>query len=155
MRLPDRLVAARAAARTADDSGSIAVYSAIIVVALLAIIGLTLDGGGKLSANERADEVAQEAARAGVENINLGQAMLGNKIVVAPGPARAAAEAYLSSQGYPDASVTFSDNDSQINISIHTTYTTRFLQIVDIGSLPVDGSASASLVYGVNAPEGP
>ncbi|WP_346342020.1 pilus assembly protein TadG-related protein, partial [Streptomyces sp. SID2563] len=56
--------------RTYDDRGGIAVYSAIITVALLAVIGITVDGGGKLRATERADAIAMEAARAGGQAID-------------------------------------------------------------------------------------
>jgi Flp pilus assembly protein TadG len=139
---------------TRDDRGSITIYAAIIVIALLAIIGLTLDGGGKLSADERADEIAQEAARAGSQGIDVGDAVLGTKFVVDESKARGLAMAYLASQGYPDAAVTFSKGDTQINVAITTTYDTRFLQIVDVTTLPVHGSASASLLYGLNTPEG-
>ncbi|WP_348539028.1 hypothetical protein [Streptomyces sp. KCTC 0041BP] len=60
-----RAVQALWRSRLREDMGGIAVYTAIVAIALLGIIGLALDGAGKLRATERADAVAMEAAPRG------------------------------------------------------------------------------------------
>lgn len=83
-------------ARLRGDEGGIAVYTAICTVALLGIIGLAIDGGGKLRATERADAVAMEAARAAGQAIDPASAVTGTEIRVDPEAAQAAAYAYLA-----------------------------------------------------------
>ncbi|WP_406451526.1 hypothetical protein OG782_16165 [Streptomyces sp. NBC_00876] len=139
--------------RTYDDRGGIAVYSAIITVALLGVIGITVDGGGKLRATERADSIAMEAARAGGQAIDPGQAIPGKAVVVDPAGARAAAFAYLSTAG-ATGSVDVSADGKTLSVRVNTTYATRFLGIVGISSMDVTGQGHATLIHGVVAPEG-
>lgn len=72
------------ASQTRRDDGGIAVFTAVCVLALLAIIGLVLDGGGKLRATERADALATEAARVGGQALAPGAAVTGAAIRVDP-----------------------------------------------------------------------
>jgi Flp pilus assembly protein TadG len=139
--------------RACDDRGGIAIYCAIITVALLAVIGVLVDGGGKLRATERADAIAMEAARAGGQAIDPGQAIPGNAVVVDPAGARAAATAYLNKAGVT-GSVTVSGDGKTLTVRVNTTYATRFLSIVGVGSMQVTGHGKATLIHGVVAPEG-
>ncbi|MFJ4846582.1 MULTISPECIES: hypothetical protein [unclassified Streptomyces] len=61
-----------------------------------AITGLVLGGGGKLSATERADALALEAARAGGQALDPAAAITGMAIRVDPVAARAAAAAWTT-----------------------------------------------------------
>ncbi|GAB2717427.1 TadE/TadG family type IV pilus assembly protein [Kitasatospora kifunensis] len=137
------------------DAGSIAIYCAIVVPALLLIIGLTVDGGGKIRATERANRVAQEAARTAGQQLDAGQAITGTAIVVDPGKAVAAAQSYLAAAGATgDASVT--DGGRQIVVTVNgPAYQTKFFSLMGISSLDVHGKATATLIYGVNGPEVP
>ncbi|MGP4001700.1 pilus assembly protein TadG-related protein [Streptomyces sp. 8N706] len=137
------------------EDGGIAIFVAICVVALLGIVGLVVDGGGKLRATMRADAAATEAARAGGQAIDPGQAIPGDAVVADPGAARAAAQAYLRRAGIP-GSVTVSGDGKTLTVTTSTSYATKFLPAVGIGSLPVTGEGQASLVHGVVSPqEGP
>ena len=49
----------------------------VLAVALLAAVGLVVDGGGKIRALERADETAREAARAGTQMLEVPAAVRG------------------------------------------------------------------------------
>jgi Flp pilus assembly protein TadG len=55
-----------------DDRGSVAVFSAVFVVAVLLLLGLLVDGGNALNARERAADVAEQAARAAVTDLSIG-----------------------------------------------------------------------------------
>jgi Flp pilus assembly protein TadG len=135
-----------------DDRGGVTVFVAVCVVALIGIIGVAVDGGGKMRATERADHVAGEAARAGGQAIDPTAAISGESIVVRPQDAIAAAQAYLRSVG---ATGTVSVSADGKTLTVHTTgtYATKFLPVVGIGSMPVTGHGSATLLHGVTAPQ--
>ncbi|MGH3251917.1 MAG: pilus assembly protein TadG-related protein [Trebonia sp.] len=63
--------AGRDAARR-DDRGSVAVFTAVFAFAVLLLIGLLVDGGDALNARERAADVAEQAARAAVTDLSIG-----------------------------------------------------------------------------------
>ncbi|MGW1966476.1 pilus assembly protein TadG-related protein [Streptomyces sp. NPDC001935] len=128
-------------------------FVAVCVIALIGIIGIAVDGGAKMAATERADYLAGEAARAGGQAIDPGQAVTGQAIVVAPQDAVAAAQAYLHSAG-ATGTVSVSGDGKSLTVTVNGSSDTAFLSAVGIGSLPVTGHASATLLHGVTAPEG-
>jgi len=136
-----------------DDRGGVTVFVAVCVVALIGIIGISVDGGSKMRATERADYVAGEAARAGGQAIDPAQAITGTAIVVDPQDAQAAAQAYLRSAG-ATGSVSVSGDGKTLNVTVTDSYATKFLPVVGIGSLAVTGHGEATLLHGVTAPEG-
>ncbi|MFE2302641.1 pilus assembly protein TadG-related protein [Streptomyces sp. NPDC059445] len=137
----------------ADDHGGVTVFVAVCVIALIGIIGIAVDGGAKMAATERADYLAGEAARAGGQAIDPGQAVTGQAIVVAPQDAVAAAQAYLHSAGATGTVMVAGDGKS-LTVTVNGSSDTAFLSAVGIGSLPVTGHASATLLHSVTAPEG-
>lgn len=143
---------ARSRQRLRGDEGGIAVYTAIVTVALLGIIGLAIDGGGKLRAIERADAVAMEAARAAGQAIDPASAVTGEGIRVDPGAAQAAAYAYLARAG-TQGSVGLSADGTRLTVTVSDAYDTKFLSVVGIGSMSVAGHGSARLLHGVTQPE--
>ncbi|MCZ0996529.1 hypothetical protein ACH4YO_37990 [Streptomyces noursei] len=124
-------------------------YTAICAVALLALIGLLVDGYGRVRAVEQADALATEAARAGSQAVDPAQAVPGRQVVVDPQAARAAAQAYLRAHG-ASATVTVSSGGRQLSVSVHTAYAAKFLPL----ELAVSGHGHASLVRGVAVEEG-
>ncbi|MFF8717054.1 pilus assembly protein TadG-related protein [Streptomyces sp. NPDC015184] len=140
-------------AKVFDDRGGVTVFVAVCVVALLGIIGVAIDGGGKMRAVERADYLAGEAARAGGQAIDPAQAVTGQAIVADPQAATAAAQAYLQAAG-ATGTVSVSGNGKNLTVTVNGSYATRFLSVVGIGSLSVTGNGTATLLNGVTAPEG-
>jgi Flp pilus assembly protein TadG len=138
-----------------DDRGGVTVFVAVCVIALIGIIGVAVDGGGKMRATERADYIAGEAARAGGQAIDPAEAISGNAIVVDPQDAQAAAQAYLRSAG-ATGTVSVSGDGKTLTVTVTVTgsYDTKFLSAVGIGSLSVTGQGKATLLHGVTAPEG-
>jgi Flp pilus assembly protein TadG len=135
-----------------DDRGGIAVFTAIVTVVLLGIIGLVVDGGGKLQATERADAQAMEAARAAGQAIDPSAAITGTAIRVDPQAAQAAARAYLNKAGVTGR-VSISDDRTTLTVTVSETYATKFLPVVGIGSMSVTGTGTATLLHGVNQPQ--
>ncbi|MFF1714608.1 TadE/TadG family type IV pilus assembly protein [Streptomyces sp. NPDC058268] len=142
------------ALRQFDDRGGITVFVAVCVLALLGIIGLAIDGGGKMRATESADFIATEAARAGGQAIDPAQAVPGDAITVDRQAAQAAAQAYLSSAGTA-GTATVSADGKTLTVTTNDSYATKFLSVAGIGSLAVTGHGEATLLHGVTTPEGP
>ncbi|MEW1648372.1 Tad domain-containing protein [Streptomyces sp. NPDC091219] len=136
-----------------DDRGGITIFVAVCMVALIGIIGIAVDGGSTMRATERADYIAGEAARAGGQAIDPGQAIAGTAIVVDPQDAQAAAQAYLRSAG-TTGSVSVSGDGRTLTVTVTGSYATKFLPVVGIDSLAVIGHGEATLLHGVTAPEG-
>ncbi|MFE1928098.1 pilus assembly protein TadG-related protein [Streptomyces asoensis] len=141
------------AKRTArGDRGGVTVFVAGCVLALIAVIGVAVDGGSKMRALERADYIAGEAARAGGQAIAPAEAITGRAIVVDAQAAQAAALAYLRSAGTA-GTVSVSDDGTTLTVTVTGSCSTTFLSAVGIGSLPVTGQGKATLLHGVTAPD--
>ncbi|MFF0142595.1 pilus assembly protein TadG-related protein [Streptomyces sp. NPDC005227] len=136
------------------DRGGVTVFVAICVLGLIGIIGVAVDGGAKMAATERADYVAGEAARAGGQAIDPAKAVTGKAIVTDPQDAAAAAQAYLRSAG-ASGTVSVAGDGKSVTVTVNGSTNTTFLSAIGIGSLPVTGHATATLLHGVTAPEGP
>ena len=115
------------------------------MVAVLAMIGLSVDGGGKVRALERADNVAAEAARAAGQAIYAPQAIEGGAKVVDPGAAVAAADAYLSDAGV-NGTVSVADDRQHVTVTVTIIYHTVFLGAIGINTLTATRSATAVLI---------
>jgi hypothetical protein len=131
--------------RPPRDEGRIALLVIVLTVAVLAMIGLSVDGGGKLRALQRADRLAIEAARAAGQAIAAPQAIRGGEKVVDPVAATEAAHNYLDAAGVA-GSVAISDDRKQVTVTVTIVYNTVFLGLVGIDTLPATRQASAVLV---------
>lgn len=83
--------------RGSSDDGSVTVFVAILIPALLVVIGLVVEGAAQLRAISRADAVAAEAARAAETALDT----RGRTVTVHTRTAVAAARAYLKQAGQP------------------------------------------------------
>ncbi|MGI5350231.1 Tad domain-containing protein [Streptomyces sp. CA-250714] len=110
--------------RMGDRGGLELLYAGMALVGFL-IIGLVVDGGGALDAKSHADYVAQEAARAGAQEIDASQAIPGDAIVVDPEAARQAATSYLDAQGV-SGSVRVGDDGQTLTVHVTETYDAVF-----------------------------
>jgi hypothetical protein len=123
-----------------DDAGSVTLFVVVITIALLAAVGLVVDGGGKIRALERADEAAREAARAGSQMLDVPAAVRGTSLTLDVSSAARAARAYLDAAGV-DGTVTVSGQ--VVTVSTRATYRPVFLAAAGVGPLTVTGTASA------------
>jgi hypothetical protein len=141
--------------RTGDDAerGSLTLMLAVLFVALLALAGLVIDGGAKVTQAENAASIAQEAARAGASAINRAQAYQTGQYVVQPSLAVTAADQYLASAGVRSYTVT-AVGPASIRVTVTLTQPTSVLSIIGISSISSTGTATASLVTGVTGASG-
>ena len=133
----------RTGRRGRGDDGSISLFFVVGTVALLLMMGLVVDGAGKIRAVQRADAVAAEAARAGGQSIAVGSSVRGNPAAVNAATARAAAQAHLAAAGVP-GTVTVAAG-TQLQVTTSTSYQPVFLTAAGVGRMTVTGQAQVRL----------
>ncbi|KJE19432.1 putative Flp pilus-assembly TadE/G [Frankia torreyi] len=124
-----------------SDDGYVTAFFAILVVALFALAGLALDGGGALNAKTRAISTAAEAARAGAQALDLAVYRADGTRQLDPEQARARALAFLAGA---DADGTASATLTTVTVTVTATYQPQLLTLVGVGPLHLTGTASAS-----------
>jgi Flp pilus assembly protein TadG len=124
------------------DRGSASISFLLVSVTLIVVIGLVVDGAGKIQANERADFVAASAARTATSAIG-GDTVRVGALTLDPVKAVAAGEAYVAAAGMAG---TVSVTGDVVSVTVTTTYSTRFLSLIGITQLPGSGEASARLI---------
>ena len=128
-----------------DDEGRIALLVIVLTVAVLAMIGLSVDGGGKIRALESADDLASEAARAAGQAIYAPEAIEGGDKVVDPAAAVAAAQNYLAAAGVTGTVVVAADR-KHVTVTVTILYNTVFLGLIGIDTLTATRHATAVLL---------
>jgi hypothetical protein len=131
------------------DEGSISLFMVVMAVALLAAVGLVVDGGLKVRALQRADEAAREAARAASQMLDVPAAVRGDAVAVDPAGAARAARSYLAAAGVA-GSVRVSGN--VVTVSTRVDFTPVFLTFAGVRPSTVTGTASARPVSGEEVP---
>jgi Flp pilus assembly protein TadG len=138
------LARCRAEAAARGDLGSMSLFLALSALAILMVMGLLVDGGGALNASNRATSLAQEAARAAGEQVDAAQAIQGNTITIDPDAARGAALDYLAAADV-QGDVQITDGGQTLTVTVHDTYATHFASLLGVGTIHVDGTATAHL----------
>lgn len=130
--------------RPRDERGAISVWFATAALAMIILVGMTVDLGGKVHAQQRARSAAAQAARTGAQEIQGSTAVRGEALRVDVYAAKAAAQDYLRAAGV-EGTVSVVDGDTLI---VHTTdtYDSKFLGIIGLDSMKVTGEASARLI---------
>ena len=132
----------------AGDRGSVTLFLTITVVGLLVLVGLVVDGGAKVHAVQRADDVAAQAARAGGQAIAVPAAITGATPTVDARAAVRAAETYLQVHGVT-GTVVVTDAGRGLDVTVTSTTPTVFLGLIGIATMTVHGNASVVLIRGV------
>ncbi|SDN09299.1 hypothetical protein SAMN04488074_1348 [Lentzea albidocapillata subsp. violacea] len=130
-----------------DQHGRVTAFVVIIAVAALLFAGLVLDGGLALAAKVRAIGEAQEAARAGAQEIDLAAYRAHGSLRLAPQQASAAARNYLTAAGH---SGTVSVNGNTINVTVTVNERTQLLGLAGVGSITVTGTGQAQPQRGIS-----
>lgn len=130
--------------RTSDERGSVSVWLVTATFAMTTLVGLAVDLGGQVHAQQRTHDIAAQAARAGGQEVQAGPAVEGRYARIDAAAARQAAKTYLSAAGV-GGSVSIRDG-SRIVVRADDTYNTKFLGIIGITKVKVHGEATAHLV---------
>lgn len=127
-----------------DERGSVTVWIALASFVMMALVGLAVDLGGQVHAQQRAHDLAAQAARAGGEQVQAAPAIQGRYARIDTAAARVAAQDYLDAAGV-NGTVSITGGDT-IRVTVTDAYDPRFLPFLGIKQLDVTGTASARLV---------
>lgn len=125
-----------------DEQGSITPLFVVFVPALILVIGLVVDGAGKIQANENAQAIASGASRAAA-NAVASEVIVNGGLSLDNHRAQIAARDYIEAAGMT-GSVTVTGNE--IHVTVETTYATKFISIVGVTTLPAEASATAEII---------
>lgn len=124
--------------------GSASVWVVTATLAMMVLVGLAVDVGGQIHAQQQARDVAAQAARAAGQQVAAPAAIRGTATTVDAAAARSAAQQYLAAAGVTGTVVV--RGGTTITVHVTDTHPTTFLPLIGIGSLEVTGTASARLV---------
>jgi Flp pilus assembly protein TadG len=125
-----------------DERGSITPFFVVFVPALVLIVGLVVDGAGKIQANENAQAIASGASRAAA-NAVAAQVVSNGGISLDNNRARTAATDYIEASGMTG---TVNVVGNRITVSVETSYSTKFVSIIGIATLPAEATATAEII---------
>lgn len=137
--------------RRGREQGSVTVFTILIASVVLVMVGLAVDVSGHIHTMQEARTVAREAARAGGQEIEKPRGVLGQGAVATPDLAAAAANSYLAAAGV-DGSATVT-GPYTVQVAVTTTYPTKFLSVIGIGSLSATGTAESRITRSIEGTE--
>ncbi|WP_433328987.1 pilus assembly protein TadG-related protein [Spirillospora sp. CA-294931] len=131
------------------DRGSVSLYVVLFTPAVLLLAGLLVDGGLAIHARQRAADMAEQAARAGANQIDEASLRETGKPLIDPDRARSAACALVDEY---EGNVTGKQCDAtqeEVEVTVELTVDLQILGIVPgFGSFSMRSSASAEPVTG-------
>jgi Flp pilus assembly protein TadG len=130
-----------------SDAGAVTILFAVGITAIIMIIAVSVDVSGSLRASFRARALAEQAARAGAEQIDLAAALAGTGTPVDSGnePAvRAAACGWLPSDAQCVGKVIF--GSSTVTVTVTLTYHSLLSTMFGYADKPQSATATALLV---------
>ena len=142
---------ARIRRRRRDERGSVSVWLALAAVAMVLCVGIAVDLGGHVHAQQRARNIAAQAARSAGEELAAAQAVRGQTPTVDVAAAKRAASAYLAQAGVTGSVSVRSGN--VLDVTVTDSYTPMFLTSIGVGTLTVTGHSTARLVRAVQGTE--
>lgn len=133
-----------------DERGTVTAFVTIVTTGLLMAAGLVLDGGTVLAARREAADVAQAAARAGAQALDVAAVRAARRARPEPGRAAAAARAYLRSAERHGAVRVVG---GRVRVTVRVTRRLQLLQLVGLRTVTVSETGEARLVRGVTEGE--
>lgn len=134
------------------ERGSVSTWLALAAAAMILCVGLAVDLGGHVHAQQRVRDLAAQAARTAGEEIAAAPAVRGQTPTVDAVAARAAASRYLARAGV--TGTVHLTAGTTLTVTVTDTYTPLVLTVIGIGPLRVSGQATARLVRAVDGAEG-
>ena len=141
--------------RPTGDAGTISIVLVLLTGALFSVAGLVWDGGRAITARQHAADLAEQAARAGANDLDLTAARTdGNAGIDAIDTSAAIRDAcHYVQVASPGAGCVATATRVEVTVHVTTRTSTAVLGIVGINSLTSRGYATASPVRGVTTGE--
>ena len=137
-----------------EDTGAAAVILVLLTPVLFALAGLVLDGGRAITARQRAADIAEQAARAGVDALDVTTLRAHGIDTIDPVGAAAAACRSVTTAD-PSAGCHVDVRGDTMTVDVTTTTPTVLLGLVGITRLHAAGTATAAPTTGVVTGEAP
>ncbi|WP_370088182.1 hypothetical protein [Streptacidiphilus sp. MAP12-16] len=115
-------------------------FTAALLLGLLAMFGLVIDGGLALAARVQAYGQAQEAARAGARQLDQAALRGQGPVVIDPPAACRAATDFLTGSG---STGEVTATTTSVTVTVHRAQHTQFLTLLGITAIHVTGTATA------------
>lgn len=122
------------------------VFVTVITVALLVMAGLVIDGGQILNARREAANVAESAARAGVQAVDEDAARRQGVAVVDERRAIDAANAFLHANGYQGSAMA---TPATVTVTVQIRQPLYILGIGGLSDVTVTGTGTATPLRGI------
>lgn len=129
------------------DRGSISIWIATGGVVMIVLVGMAVDLGGQVYAQQHARDMARQAARAGGQQLQAAPAIRGEGAVADPAEAARAARTYLAASDVTGSAIVTGGDTVVVNTT--AVYATKFLSIIGINRLTVTGHAEATITRAV------
>jgi Flp pilus assembly protein TadG len=134
-----------------DEAGSVSIFVIGMVVVLLALTGLVVDGGRAIDARATVTDDAEQAARAGANEIDEGTLRASGEVVIDEDAARRAIASFVGARSYPAGSTRIAFDDREVQVTIENDVDTALLALINIDSFHVSGTATARAAIGIDA----
>ena len=128
---------------TGEAGAAISVLVVGMATIVLCILGLVVDGGRALQAADRAEAIADEAARAGGQALDRAAAVAGED-VLDPAAAVLAARAYIDAAG-DDVTGTAYLSGARLITEVEVQTTSIFMAVFGYSTFTGDGSGTIDL----------
>jgi Flp pilus assembly protein TadG len=127
--------------RLHGDRGAGTVFGLFLVTVVLILAGVVVEAGNVMQASGHATGIAQQAARAGADKLDLETLRTRGLVRLDPDAAKAAALAYLASIGETG---TVTATTTRVTVTVSVTRPAILAPVVGIDSVTVQASANAA-----------
>ncbi|HEY5554143.1 MAG TPA: pilus assembly protein TadG-related protein [Cellulomonas sp.] len=131
------------------EDGTVSVFVLVLVVALMVVAGLVVDGGRAVNGRAAAMDSAEQAARAGANQVDLATLRTTGEARLDPAAAQVVAVDYLVARGYDAARITATADAAQVTVTVRDDIPTTLLSLIFIRSFEVEGVATARAALGI------
>ncbi|MEU7832156.1 MULTISPECIES: flp pilus-assembly TadE/G-like family protein [unclassified Nonomuraea] len=129
------------------DRGTMSVFTVLFSVAVFLLAGLLVDGGGAINARLRAADVAEQAARAGADQIDADHLHETGEIrLLGDGQVCDRADEVIAAAGSADVTrgtCTVAQGQDGVTVSVKVRWTAFFLQAIGFPGTEMEGEATA------------
>ncbi|MDF1596583.1 MAG: pilus assembly protein TadG-related protein [Acidimicrobiia bacterium] len=105
-------------ARLRSERGAVSTFLAVLALALLAAAGLVVDGGRKVNALREASNLADNAARAGAQAVDLDTLRTDGIVRLLPAAAEQEARDYLTDLGHTASEIVVTDDTITVTVEL-------------------------------------
>ncbi|WP_020663113.1 pilus assembly protein TadG-related protein [Amycolatopsis benzoatilytica] len=130
--------------------GQLTAFVVTVMLGLLAMAGLSLDGGLALATRIRADGEAESAARAGAQAVDIAAYRATGRIRLDAARADMLARRYL--EGIAAAGTVAVGGDT-VTVEVTRTYRTQLLSLIGVRDIPTRGHGAAHPQRGITGLE--